>query len=105
MSGFSQGFPREGGPPEDVSLKVFPNLKRTHEYGNLHVHEGFSFMRMWEQIEIGSLIPWYDALGFFSWGRSLKIHRKKRRVICTWTPSIKCVCIEMTSAKSSKGSL
>ncbi len=75
MSGFYQGFPREGGPPEVVSLKVFPNLKRTHEYGNLHVHKGFSFMRRWEH----SLIPWYDAPGFFSWGRSLRIHRKKKR--------------------------
>lgn len=96
MSGFSQWFPSEGGPPQDVSLKVFPNLKRTHEHGNLHAHKGFSFMRMmWEHMEIGSLIPWYDALGFFSWGRSLKIHRKKRRAICRRTPSLKCACIEI----------
>jgi hypothetical protein len=30
-------------PPEGVSLRVFPTLRRTHKYRNLHSHKQLSF--------------------------------------------------------------
>ncbi len=33
----------EGGSPKGVSRRVFPNLKRTHKYGNLPVCKQLSF--------------------------------------------------------------
>jgi hypothetical protein len=33
----------EGGPPKGVSLRLFPNLKRTHKYGNLPLCKQLSF--------------------------------------------------------------
>jgi hypothetical protein len=32
-----------GGAPKGVSLRVFPNLKRMHEYKNLPLHKQLSF--------------------------------------------------------------
>jgi hypothetical protein len=36
----------EGGPPAGVSLRVFPNLRRTHLYKKLHACKQLSFL--WE---------------------------------------------------------
>jgi len=35
-------------------------------------------MGTWEHIKLGEL-PWHNGLGFFSWGRSLKIHIEIKR--------------------------
>jgi hypothetical protein len=69
---------------------VFLNLRRMHKYGNLplHKHNPFYFLASfqfhkkeifpWEHIKLGEL-RWHNALGFFCWGRSLKIHIEIKR--------------------------
>jgi len=42
-------------------------------------------MGTWEHIKLREL-PRHNALGFFCWGRSLKIHtRNKKGVVCSAT--------------------
>jgi hypothetical protein len=82
----------EGGAVEGVSLRVFPNLRRTQKYENLPLHKQLSvdfltcflFRRKeifpWEHIKLSEL-PLHNALGF-CWGRSLKItHRNEKEVV------------------------
>jgi hypothetical protein len=75
---------------------VFPNLRKTHEYKNLPLrkHSFISFllshfgentnisMGTWEHIKLGEL-PQGNALRFFCWGKSLKIHTKEKRELFT----------------------
>jgi hypothetical protein len=56
----------EGGPPEGVSLRVFLNLRRTHEYGNLHTHKQLPFYGNLGTHKNRRMSPWHNALGFFS---------------------------------------
>jgi hypothetical protein len=79
-----------------VSLRVFPNLRRTHEYRNLPSHKqlsfyflvSFSFRRKeifpWDygNIKLGEL-PQHNNLGFFCWGRTFKIHIEIKRELLT----------------------
>jgi hypothetical protein len=47
--------------------------------------EFFFSMGTWEHIKLREL-PRHNALGFFCWGRSLKIHtRNKKGVVCSAT--------------------
>ncbi len=69
----------EGGPPEGVSPRVFLNLRRTHEYRNLHTHKQLSFCGNVGTHKNRRISPWHNALGFFSWGRSLKVHTEIKR--------------------------
>ncbi len=75
----------KGGAPKAVSLRVFSNLRGTHKYGTSPSVNNSLFISLllsnfikknknpWEHIKLGEL-PWHNALGFFCWGRSLKIH-------------------------------
>jgi hypothetical protein len=69
----------EGGPPEGVSLRVFLNLRRTHEYRNLHTCKQLSFYGNVGTHKNRRISPSHNALGFFSWGRSLKVHREIKK--------------------------
>jgi hypothetical protein len=61
------GSPK-GGPPEAVSLRVFQNLERIHKNRNFHILNNSLY---------GNAGTYKNnALGFFSWGRSLKIKLK-----------------------------
>jgi hypothetical protein len=65
-----------------------------HEYKNLPLHKQLSFYFLtsllfhrkeifpWEHIKLGEL-PGHNALGFFCWGRSLKIHVEIKRGLFT----------------------
>ncbi len=79
-------FSPEGGPPKGMSRRVFPNLSRTHKYGNLPFCKQLSFdflasfpfcrkeIFLWERGNIWNWgTPRHNALGFFCWRRSLKI--------------------------------
>jgi len=75
--------------------RVFPNLRRMHEYGNLPLRKQLSFlfpcffpillkrntsMGTWEHIKFGGNSPRHNTLGFFCWERSLKkIHIEIKR--------------------------
>jgi hypothetical protein len=75
----------KGAAPKALSPRVFPNLRRTHKYWNLPLWKQLSFNFLasfwfhkkeifpWEHIKLGEL-PRHNTLGFFCWGRSLKIH-------------------------------
>ncbi len=60
----------EGGPPMGV---VFLNLRRTHEYRE-PAHKPFSFQCNAGNYTNRRISLWHNPLGFFSWGRYLKIH-------------------------------
>jgi len=51
-SGFSRGRPTWGHEP-----KVFPNLRRTPEYGNLDIHKQLSFYGNMRTFKIGGSPP------------------------------------------------
>jgi len=76
-----------------MSPRVFPNLRRTHEYRNTPLHKQLSFyflhsfsfpkkeiipLETWEHIKLGDL-PQHNSLGFFCWGRNLKIHSQNKK--------------------------
>ncbi len=56
-----------------VSPRVFLKLRRTHKYRE-PAHEPFSFHRNAGNYKNRSISLWHNPLGFFSWGRHLKIH-------------------------------
>jgi hypothetical protein len=53
-----------------ISLLLSHLVERKYFCGNMGTYK------------IGEL-PWHNALGFFCWGRSLKIHRKIKRELFT----------------------
>jgi hypothetical protein len=80
----------EGGALKGVSSWVFPNFRRMQEYWNLFLRKQLSFyflgffpfhqkeIFLWEHIKFGEL-PQHNALWYFCWGRSLKIHIEIKR--------------------------
>ncbi len=73
-SGFSWGRATWGREPEGVPepqenpwVQKPPHLKQLSFYGNVGTHKN------------RRISPWHNALGFFSWGRSLKVHREIKR--------------------------
>jgi hypothetical protein len=60
-------FPK-GGPPKDLGLRVFSNVRRTHEYNNLHACKGLSFSG---NIQNRRISPWLNPIGFLSLGEIL----------------------------------
>jgi hypothetical protein len=75
------GSPKEGHL-RDLSPRVFLNLRRTHQYRNLHTCKPLSFYRNGEPIKIGESLP-HNALGVFSRTRSLKVQRETKRQLFT----------------------
>jgi hypothetical protein len=80
-----------GGVLEGVTPRMFLNLRRTHKYRELPLPKqvssyflpSFSMKRnismgTWEHINLGGL-PQHNGLGFFCWGRSLKIYTEIKR--------------------------
>jgi len=89
--------PPEGGAPKCVSSRVFPNLKRMHEYWNTPFPLTTLFcissllscfiekeMFPWghgKHIKLG-VLPGHNAPGFFCWGEiPQNTHRNKKGVV------------------------
>ncbi len=72
-------------PTSRFSRQCSHTLGEPHEYGNLHILKRFLFFfPLWEHRNKKKKedLPLHNALGFFSWGRSLKsTHRNKKRVV------------------------
>jgi len=86
------------GVPQGVSLRVFPKPQENAQVVEsphspfLHKQLFFYFlaslpfennknsMGMWEHIKLGGGLSQHNRLGFFCWGRSLKIHIETRGV-------------------------
>ncbi len=63
----------EGGAPKDVSSKVFPNLRRMHEYKNLPLHKQLSFNFLTSLLfRRKEIFPW-ECGNISNWGSSLGI--------------------------------
>ncbi len=58
----------EGGPPKGVSPRVFPNLRRTHSYGNLPLHKQlcFDFLTSFPVCR-KEIFPW-EHENIYNWG-------------------------------------
>jgi hypothetical protein len=77
----------EGVAPKGVSGRVFLNLRRMQEYRNLPLSKqlSFDFLNSFRFVE-KKYFHWNmgtyqigELLGFFCWGRSLKIHIEIKR--------------------------